>query len=295
MAELQTFQNAYLQATSGNTTYSRNQLRWQFLLASFTGGQAYREGAYLQRYALETDSQYAVRLLNTPLDNQCRSLISLYISFLFREKPDREFGSLENNFTIEDILKDADLDGRSLDSFMKDVALWSSVFGHVWICVAKPDVGAITLADEQAMGARPYLSMYNPLAVTDWRWARQPNGGYQLEYIKYVEEVNGTETVVKEWGYDTITTYKVDTQQEIVLEMTQEVNGLGYLPFVCAYAERSPVRGLGNSSGAGTPICSAYSSSSSCSGLSRSNVLITSFSITASLTGSLIISLAVFN
>ena len=247
MAELQTFQNAYLQATAGNTTYSRNQLRWQFLLASFTGGQAYREGAYLQRYALESDAEYAARLNNTPLDNQCRSLVSLYTSFLFRHEPHREFGVLENNPTIEDIIEDADLDGRSMNAFMKDVAQWASVFGHVWIAVAKPDVGAVTLADEQAMNARPYLSMYNPLAVTDWRWKRQPNGGYQLEYIKYVEEVNGTETVVKEWTADTITTYKVNTQQESVLEMTEEVNGLGYLPFVCAYAERSPVRGLGNS------------------------------------------------
>ena len=130
MAELQTFQNAYLQATSGNTTYSRNQLRWKFLLDSFTGGQAYREGAYLQRYALESDTQYAVRLNNTPLDNQVRSLISLYTSFLFRTEPKREFGSLENNFTIEDIVKDADLDGRNLNAFMKDVAQWASVFGN---------------------------------------------------------------------------------------------------------------------------------------------------------------------
>lgn len=247
MAELQTFQNAYLQATAGNTTYSRNQLRWKFLLDSYTGGQAYREGAYLQRYALENDTQYAVRLNNTPLDNQVRSLISLYTSFLFRTEPERDFGVLEDNPTIEDICKDADLDGRNLNAFMKDVAQWAAVFGHCWVAVSKPDVGAITLADEQAMGARPYLSMYNPLAVTDWRWARQPNGGYQLEYIKYVEEVNGTETVVKEWGYDTITTYRVDTQQERVLEMTEETNGLGYIPFVCCYAERSPVRGLGNS------------------------------------------------
>jgi hypothetical protein len=247
MAELLTYQNAYLQATAGNTTYSRNQLRWKFLLDSFTGGQAYREGAYLQRYALESDTQYAMRLNNTPLDNQVRSLISLYTSFLFRTAPERDFGVLDDNQSIADILEDADLDGRSLNAFMKDVAQWASVFGHVWIAVAKPNVGAVTLADEQAMGARPYLSMYLPLAVTDWRWARQPNGGYQLEYIKYVEEVNGTETVVKEWTADSITTYKLDTQQERVLDMNVEVNGLGYLPFVCAYAERSPVRGLGNS------------------------------------------------
>lgn len=247
MAELQTFQNAYLQATAGNITYSRNQLRWKFLLDSFTGGQAYREGAYLQRYALESDADYAARLNNCPLDNQCKSLISLYISFLFREQPKREFGVLEDNPQIEAILEDADLDGRSMDAFMKDVAQWTSVFGHMWICVAKPDVGAVTLADEQALGARPYLSMFNPLAVTDWRWKRQPNGSYQLDYIKYVEEVNGTESIIKEWGIDSITTYRVDTQQERVLEMNQEINGLGYLPFVCAYAERSPVRGLGNS------------------------------------------------
>lgn len=247
MAELQTFQDAYLQATGGNTTYSRNQQRWSFLLASYTGGQAYREGAYLQRYALESDTEYSVRLNNTPLDNQCRSLISLYTSFLFRTEPKREFGVLEDNPQIENILEDADLDGRSMNAFMKDVAQWASVFGHVWICVAKPNVGAVTLADEMALGARPYLSMYNPLAVTDWRWARQPNGGYALDYIKYVEEVNGTETVVKEWTADTITTYNLNTQQERVNDIQVEVNGLGYLPFVCAYAERSPLRGLGNS------------------------------------------------
>ena len=247
MAELTTFQNAYTQATAANTTYSRNQLRWKFLLDSFTGGQAYREGAYLQRYALESDSQYAVRLNNTPLDNQVRSLISLYTSFLFRTEPQREFGVLDDNFTIEDILEDADLDGRSMNAFMKDCAQWASVFGMVWIAVAKPNVGAITLADEQAMAVRPYLSLYLPLAVTDWRWKRQSNGGYQLEYIKYIEEVNGTETVVKEWTVDSITTYSLDTQQEQVNDMMVETNGLGYVPFVCAYAERSPVRGLGNS------------------------------------------------
>lgn len=247
MADLQTFSNAYLQATAGNLTYTRNQRRWKFLLDSYTGGQSYREGAYLQRYALETDLQYATRLNNTPLDNQCRSLISLYISFLFRMPPSRDFGSLEGNPVIDEILHDADLDERSLDAFMKEVTQWSAVFGHMWICVAKPSLGAVTQADEAALGSRPYLSMYNPLAVTDWRWARQPNGGYALEYIKYVEEVNGTETVVKEWTYDTITTYNLNTQQERVTNIEVEVNGLGYLPFVCAYAERSPVRGLGNS------------------------------------------------
>lgn len=244
MANL-TFQDAYLSATAANTTYTRNQRRWQFLLDSHNGGQDYRNGAYLQRYQLESDKDYSLRLENTPLDNQCKSLVSLYTSFLFRHEPKRDFGTLENNPTIEDILEDADLDGRSMNAFMKDVATWSSVFGMVWISVAKPNVGAVTLADEQALGARPYLNLYTPLAVTDWHWARQPNGSYLLDYIKYVEEVNGDTTVIKEWTPEVIRTYTLDTKNHTAKDITEEINGLGKLPFVCAYAERSQVRGLG--------------------------------------------------
>ena len=130
MADL-TLQNAYLQAVTGNEIYSRYQDRWQFLLDSYQGGDSYRQGAYLQRYALESDRDYQMRLANVPLSNECRSVIQLYIAYLFRTSPDREFGQLENDATIADILEDADKDGRSMDAFMRDVATWSSVFGHV--------------------------------------------------------------------------------------------------------------------------------------------------------------------
>ena len=246
MAEY-TYQQAYNDAVSTNNLYNRNRDRWQFLLDSHTGGEAYRQGQYLQRYQLESNTEYQNRLLNTPLDNQCKSLISLYVSFLFRTSPEREFGMLENNFTVQDILEDADLDGRSMDAFMKDVAVWAGVFGHCWVAVAQPNVGARTLADQQQQGIRPYLSVYTPLSVTDWTWSKQPNGAYTLTYIKYIEEVNDTLTTFKEWTPTLITTTVVDTDKKVARDITQEVNGLGRLPFVCVYAERSPVRGIGNS------------------------------------------------
>jgi hypothetical protein len=169
-------QQAYAKATSTNYLYSRHRDRWQFLLNSYIGGEEYRKGGYLTRYQLESDGEYAARLNNTPLDNQCKSIVSLYISFLFRQEPTRELGTLENTVWVEDLLEDADLDGRSMTAFMKDVATWTQVFGHAWVCVAKPNVGAMTAADEMAMGARPYLSVLTPLTVTDWAWKRQPNG-----------------------------------------------------------------------------------------------------------------------
>jgi hypothetical protein len=242
-----TFQQAYTEAVSANILYTRYQSRWQFLMDSYQGGESYRNGTYLQRYTLESDREYQLRLQNVPLDNQCRGLISLYTSFLFRIAPVRDFGSLDGNPVIDNILEDADLDGRSMDAFMKDVATWSSVFGHVWVCVAKPSVGATSLAEELALNARPYLSLYTPLAVLDWTWERQPNGGYSLSYIKVLEEVNGEANTVVEWTRDTITSYTINQQKKTVESVEQLPNELGRLPFVCIYGERSPVRGIGQS------------------------------------------------
>jgi hypothetical protein len=244
MAET-TLQQAYQRAVATNQLYNRQRDRWQFLLDSYNGGDDFRRGAYLTRYQLESDKEYAQRLQTTPLDNQCKSLISLYISFLFRESPERDWDAFDINPALEALLEDADLDGRDMNAFMKDVAIWSSVFGHCWICVAKPQTDAITLADELASDVRPYLSVYTPLTVTDWRWAKQVNGSYRLEYIKYVEEVNDTQTVIKEWTIDSITTYIVDSKKKETRDIIVEPNGIGRLPFICVYAERSPVRGLG--------------------------------------------------
>ena len=246
MAE-NTYQQAYQRAVTTNTLYANNQARWQFYLDSYTGGEDFKKGAYLARYQLETDQEYSRRVANTPLDNQCKSLISLYISFLFRDEPQRDWDAFEINPTLEAILEDADLDGRSMNAFMKDVAIWSSVFGHAWVCVAKPQTDALTLADELAAGIRPYMSVYTPLSVVDWTWSRAVNGGYELTMIKVLEEVNDTMTVYKEWTKEFIITTTVNTKKQEATDYIVEPNGIGHIPFVCVYAERSPVRGLGTS------------------------------------------------
>jgi hypothetical protein len=146
---------------------------------------------------------------------------------------------------LEDFLKDADLDGRSLDAFMKDVATWSSVFGHAWIIVTKPDVGAVTRADEIAAGVRPYLSLLTPISVLDWNWSRLPNGRYALDYLRYVEDINGNIRTIKEWFVDRIVTSIVDSESNSLISNMEEINGLGKIPAVIAYNGRGLVRGLG--------------------------------------------------
>jgi hypothetical protein len=242
-----TLQNAYNELASANTLYSNYKARWQFLLESYQGGEEYRTGKHLTMYKTETGTEYAQRLATTPLDNHCRSVISVYTSFLFREEPEREFNSLDGNLNLLPFLDDADLDGRSLDAFMKDVAIWSAVFGHCWIIVAKPQTNAQTRAGELEQGVRPYVNVLTPLVVTDWTWERQPSGAYELSYIKYLEEVNDTFSTVKEWTRETITTSQLNNQKQELVAQQTEVNQLGKIPAVIVYAARSPVRGIGAS------------------------------------------------
>lgn len=238
-------EDAYNYAIAANETYERYQERWEYLLESYVGGEDYRRAAHLTQYQLETGDEYQARLDATPLDNHCKSVISTYVSFLFRNHPYRDLGSIENDPALRDFLKDADYDGRSLDAFMKEVSIYASIFGHAFVMVTKPNIGAANRAEEIAQGVRPYLSILSPLVVTDWSWERSLNGKYTLDYIKYIEDVNGDETVVKEWTNDLIKTTKVNTGKREVIEQYQEDNQLGKIPVVIAYNQRAVVRGLG--------------------------------------------------
>ena len=230
---------------TGNLLYQEYYNQWQYLLESYVGGSEYRQAGHLTRYQLETDAEYAARLKTTPLENHCASVISVYNSFLFREEPKRDFSNNVETFELEMFLRDADMDGRSLNQFMKEVATWSSVFGHAWIIVSKPNIGATTLAEEQAAGVRPYVSYLTPMVVLDWSYSRRPNGKVELDYIRYLEDVTGDLRTVKEWTSTEIKTTTINTKKGDITEEIIERNGLGKIPAVCVYNGRSIIRGFG--------------------------------------------------
>ena len=246
MDAIQLIAKEVAQWLEGNSTYTTYKDQWRYLLESYVGGEEYRRAGHLTRYQLETDAEYAARLKATPLENHCASVISVYNSFIFRTPPVRRWSStaITTQPQMIDFMRDADLDGRSFDAFMRDVSTYASVFGHTWVMVTKPDVGAITLADEIALGVRPYVSLLTPLVVLDWQWTRALNGRYELTYLKYLEDSNGDVSVVKEWTAQTITTAIVNESTPSI-EKEQVVNQLGYIPAVCVYGKRSVIRGIG--------------------------------------------------
>ena len=245
MSIIQVLDEQLGRVASPNRFYNYNRANWKFLLVSFLGGEDYKRYNLLTRYQLETADEYNQRINQTPLHNHCKSVINVYNSFLFQKPPERYLGALENSPETQDFLDDADFEGRDLNAFMKEVSTWASVFGHCWILLSKANVGAVTRADEQAVGVRPYASILSPLVVIDWRWERNAVGRYELQYVKYVEDINGSIQTIKEWTPELITTHEVDYNTRVTLDTTIEANQLGRIPMILAYHQKSPVRGFG--------------------------------------------------
>lgn len=229
----------------GNEIYSKYREYWQYLLESYVGGEEYKNAGNLTHYVNESSAEYHARLRNTPLHNHCNSVISVYNSFLFRVAPMRNFGRLDGSIEVEQFLKDSDMDGRSFNAFMKDVSTTASIFGTCWVVVCKPNVGAATRMDELLYGVRPYVNLLSPLAVLDWSWNRKPSGKYVLDYLKYIEDINGEIVTVKEWKDTEIITTTLDENRGTIVERTVEPNGLGMIPALVCYNKRSIIRGIG--------------------------------------------------
>ena len=228
--------------------YKKNIYRWKYYYDSYFGGADYQQGQYLRKYMAEEDdgyNEYGKRLMNTPLDNHCRSVVDTYTSFIWRQTPQREFGALSENPALKLFLKDADLEGRSFDAVMREATTLANVYGHVLLMLDKPASEAATLAEELAEGIRPYLVVITPDNIVDWEWERQRNGRYQISMLKIKEYEDEEKCVYRVWERDIVTVYEVDEDNSDMTVIEQYENQMGHIPASFLYGQRSHERGIG--------------------------------------------------
>ena len=228
--------------------YEESVNKWEFYIRSYNGGFDYSAGQYLHRYNLELDNEYAKRLGNTALDNHCKNIVQIYSSFLFRVKPSRDFGNLDNDPMLELFLKDADLDGNSFNTVIAQAQNYASIYGHCFMMLDKPNFTTQTMAQELDAEVRPYVSIVTPENVFDWNYERQVNGRYVLNYMKIREEVDSEGgTYFRLWYTDRIETVYVKSEYDDPKMIDTVPNRLGKIPAVILFNSKSHKRGIGMS------------------------------------------------
>jgi len=235
------------QAQETHKDYSETINNWEYYIRSYNGGYDYMTGQYLSRYNLELDNEFNQRLANTPCDNHCKNVIQIYSSFLFRVRPSRDFGSMQDEASLQNFLKDADLEGNNLNAVVKQAQNYASIYGQCFMILDKPNISTNTVAEELDQDIRPYLSIVTPENVLDWNYVRQPNGKYELDYLKIREEVDREGgTYMRVWYLDRIDTVYMPEREEPKL-VDSVPNTLGKIPAVVLYNSKSHKRGIGQS------------------------------------------------
>ena len=230
-----------------NSVYTANSDDWKMFEAAYKGGRAWKEMNYLYQYINETSAQLQERVKQTPLENHCEGVVSTYSGFIWRDPPKRNLGTLNNNVPLNALLKDADREGTPYNEFMKQVMIWGSVYGVVWVIIDKPSSTAFTKADEINGGIRPYLRFYTPLDVTDFEFTPKPTGEYELTWFEVQEQYTtreGDVKIVRQWTKDSVVT---STTIGKATETTTIKNPIGRIPVTPHYNKKSLQRGLSTS------------------------------------------------
>ena len=172
-------------------------------------------------------------------------MVDTYSSFIWRDSPQREFGSLADNPALKPFLKDADLEGRSFDAVMREATTLANIYGHVLLMLDKPASEAATLAEELSQGIRPYLSVITPENIIDWNFTRAANGRYMLDYLKLKEFEDDDVCVYRVWENDKVTVFEVNEDDSDYKLVEQYDTQVGHIPATFLYGQRSHERGIG--------------------------------------------------
>ena len=227
-----------------------NIANWEFYIRSYLGGNDYRNGYYLHRYILETPEEYDQRIRHTPVDNHCKNVVQIYTSFLWRVPPTRDYGTLDGDQQLESFLNDADLDGRSFDTVMREVQMNASIYGNCWVVVDKRQTNLKTRAEELEQDIRPYMSIYTPENVVNWNYRRASSGRFYLDYLVIVEDINQDRAIIKVFTEENIATYEIQDYEKEYAEgeaiLIEDIpNPIGKIPAVNVYNLRGAKRPIG--------------------------------------------------
>lgn len=282
--------------TSTHPLYERYHDDWKLAVKSYWGGVEYRDGEYLKAYeidystasdtintydiddfgsttavyrssvqpvntAAEADSGtqypsnfYYEKLQNVPVLPYTRLYASEYNAILFRQPPVRE---LPEDSDVERFIRNVDGEGNSINEFMSQVDVYTTVYGVVWVSCVKP-----------AGSPYPRWRWHSPLDVTNWTYGYDHMGELELKKICIRVASEPEVEIFQVYTQDSIETVFVPRDGDVDLDLPdgaeyveddedsekgvyriQQPNELGYIPVTPIYQSNKVYNGIGH-----TPI-----------------------------------------
>lgn len=268
----------FIVSTHGH--YNRYYDDWKLCLNSWYGGVEYKNAKYLRAYAvdlntpgetistyitgddgitigksparlqmanstyeankdtdLQTGNFYKEKLDNTPLYNYVKLIAAEYNALLFRNPPQRYVG---DSAEAEKFLGDVDGEGSSINEFMSQVDLYTTIMGVCHVSCIKPAGSDI-----------PKWRIHTPLDVTNWKYSYDVDGNLVLTDVVILLEKNDMHSVYRYFTRNEIHTIFVgaddqedysppieDPRLEQIDDNTFRVvqpNELGYVPIQTFY------------------------------------------------------------
>jgi len=230
-----------------NLVYDENIVDWKRNRAAYDGADAMVDVGFISKHERESEVAWQRRKAELYGFGYSASVVDLFNHYLFRKPPTREYGdSLASDKLFEAFLDDADFDGNDLDAFLKESARMAGIYGHVGILVDTPGYVANSLADALDHGVYPYLGMYLPTSILDWKHERNEFGRKQLTYLKLYDD----QGVYYIWTPEMWEQWEIVENKEgseSVRLVAQGQHDLGEIPFVWVYNSKDPGREVGTS------------------------------------------------
>lgn len=143
--------------------YSANISIWKKILAAYCGGSRYIRTALI-RHVAENKLEYAERLGRAIYLNLPRKITDMVTEYLFNNEPDRSSAE-------EDLLKDFDRNGMSVNEVMQQAQIINFLFGVCWILIDYPSIaGKVDLETKQKKKIQPFARVLMPMSVKDWAY-----------------------------------------------------------------------------------------------------------------------------
>ena len=161
--------------TLTHALHDQHHESWTILLDAYEGSGGFLTGDYLWQYKRETDTDFRKRKGQARYHNFAKAIVDLYVRYVMGKQITRT----TKNAELEAWWENIDGAGASQHDVMVRALRLSLASGHQGLLVDKTPEAPTgpSRADERA---RPFVTLYSPTSILDWRIVRNELVGLKL-------------------------------------------------------------------------------------------------------------------